>query len=48
MGASSSYKIIKEIGQGAFGTVYLIEKGDKKYALKKIPINMIGKGQENK
>ena len=47
MGVGSSYKIIKEIGKGAFGTVYLIEKDNKNYALKKIPINNID-NQANK
>jgi len=28
------YKIIKELGQGLFGTVYLVEKNGKNYALK--------------
>ena len=47
MGVGSSYKIIKEIGKGAFGTVYLIEKDNKNYALKKIHINNID-NQANK
>ena len=46
MGAD--YKIIKEIGKGGFGTVYLIEKENKKYALKKIPINIFDNGQTEK
>ena len=48
MGVGSSYKIIKEIGKGAFGTVYLIEKDNKNYALKKIHINNIDDNQANK
>ena len=46
MGAD--YKIIKEIGKGGFGTVYLIEKENKKYALKKIPIYILDNGQKEK
>ena len=30
------YKIIKKIGEGGYGEVYLIEKGSEKYVLKKI------------
>ncbi len=30
------YKIIKEIGAGGFGNVYLVEKGGKEFALKKL------------
>ena len=32
----NDYKIIKIIGEGGYGEVYLIEKGNEKYALKKI------------
>ena len=32
------YKTIKKIGKGGFGEVYLIEKDNKEYALKKISI----------
>ena len=30
------YKIIKRIGKGGFGAVYLVQKENKNYALKKI------------
>ena len=33
------YKVIHEIGSGAFGTVYLVEKDNKKYAIKTQHIN---------
>ena len=46
MGAS--YKQIKEIGKGAFGKVYLMEKDNKYYALKKIPINLLEKEEIDK
>ena len=36
MGAD--YKEIKDIGQGAFGKLKLVEKDNQFYALKKIPI----------
>ena len=32
----NDYKIIKKIGEGGYGEIYLIEKGNEKYALKKI------------
>ena len=31
----NDYKIIKKLGEGGFGDVYLIEKQFKQYALKK-------------
>ena len=32
----SSYRFIKELGQGAFGKTYLVEKNKKEYAIKEI------------
>jgi hypothetical protein len=32
-----SYNLVELIGKGAFGTVYLVKKGENKYALKHIP-----------
>jgi len=32
-----SYILIEMIGKGAFGSVYLVKKGENKYALKQIP-----------
>jgi len=29
------------IGKGAFGTVYLVKKGENKYALKNIPLSTV-------
>ena len=48
MGAGASYKEIKEIGKGAFSKVYLMEKDNKYYALKKIPINLLEKEEIDK
>ena len=36
-----SYFLIEMIGKGAFGTVYLVKKGENKYALKNIPLSTI-------
>jgi serine/threonine protein kinase len=33
-----SYSLVEEIGQGAFGCVYLAKKGNNEYALKRIQI----------
>lgn len=35
-GIIGQYKLIKEIGTGGFGSVYLVEKNGKQYALKKL------------
>ena len=43
----NDYKIIKELGKGGFGTVSLIEKDNEKYALKKINISGLSKGDIN-
>ena len=40
----NDYKIIKKLGEGGFGEVYLIEKKNKKYALKRIKSKL--KGEE--
>lgn len=33
------YKVIDLIGKGAYGSVYEVTKGNKKYALKELAIN---------
>ena len=33
------FKIIDLIGKGAFGSVYLVQKGENQYAMKEIPIS---------
>lgn len=33
-----SYTLIESIGKGAFGTVFLVRKGENKYALKRITL----------
>ena len=43
MGSSSSktvggYQILDLIGKGAFGSVYLVQKGENQYAMKEVPI----------
>jgi serine/threonine protein kinase len=42
------YKTIKELGHGAFGTVYKLEKDNKYYAYKKILIKNLSKEEINK
>jgi NIMA (never in mitosis gene a)-related kinase len=32
------YKVIKELGAGAFGTVVLVQKGNSKYCVKKVDV----------
>ena len=41
MGAG--YKVIKKLGEGAFGSVELIEKDHKYYALKSISLDKLNK-----
>ena len=45
---SVEYKKIKEIGQGAYGKVYKLEKNNKYYALKKIPTTDLNKEEIEK
>ena len=41
-----SYKAIKKLGEGSYGTVYLVEDAHgKQYALKEIPINEFNKDE---
>ena len=48
MGAKQTkFKVIKRLGKGGFGEVYLIQKDNKKYALKKIKEKLNGKDVEN-
>jgi len=35
----AGYKVIEPIGKGAFGSVYSVQKGDNKYAMKEIALN---------
>ena len=44
----NDYKIIKQIGEGGFGNVQLIEKNNKYYALKRIFINKLKKEEIDK
>ena len=37
--ANANFKIVKQLGEGGFGNVQLIEKNNKYYALKRILIN---------
>ena len=37
--ANVDFKIVKQLGEGGFGNVQLIEKNNKYYALKRILIN---------
>ena len=32
------YKVLKELGSGAFGTVVLVQKGGQKYCVKKVDV----------
>jgi serine/threonine protein kinase len=36
-----NYLLLELIGKGAFGSVYLCKKGENKYALKIIPLEML-------
>ena len=36
VGKIGDYRVIKEIGAGGFGAVYLVEAGGKEYALKQL------------
>ena len=36
----TDYKVIRELGSGAFGTTFLTEKGGKQYAIKQIEIRL--------
>ena len=45
---SNRYEIIKTIGKGGLGIVYLVKKDNEYYALKKIPTYKIGIGVYNK
>ena len=40
MGNGNEYKIIKKLGEGGFGIVYLAEKDNKQYALKQIKMKL--------
>lgn len=33
------YKIIDLIGKGAYGSVYMVQKGDNQYAMKELPLS---------
>ena len=33
-----NYNILEELGQGAFGSVYLAKKGSNEYALKRLDL----------
>lgn len=33
-----SYSLVEELGQGAFGCVYLAKKGSNEYALKRLKL----------
>lgn len=37
----NSYNVLNTLGSGAFGTTYLVEKGNNPFALKLIRENMI-------
>lgn len=33
------FQVIELIGKGAYGSVYLVQKGDNQYAMKELPIS---------
>lgn len=43
----ADYDLIEEIGQGAYGKVYLAEKNDKKYAVKIVKIESSREYEKN-
>ena len=46
--ANVDFKIVKQLGEGGFGNVQLIEKNNKYYALKRIVINKFEKDELDK
>ena len=41
------YKVIKELGSGAFGTVMLVQQGSTKYCVKKVDVRRMPKKERD-
>ena len=43
MPSLSEYRVVKELGSGAFGTVVLAEKGGQRFCVKKVDVRRMAK-----